>query len=110
MRTARRCIRSAGARAWLAAGDFSQDGYDDLAIGAPYEDVFYATGIVTDSGALMVVYDTSGYAMNVAGGEFIHQGLSWINGPPEEDDHFGVTLAAIPAGFKVFLPVMLRGV
>src|SRR5687767_9170258 len=39
----------------LAAGDFDGDGYDDLAIGVPTEDV----GSAVDAGAMVVVYGTA---------------------------------------------------
>jgi hypothetical protein len=92
----------------LAAGDFNRDSYDDLAIGVPLEDVLYASNTITDAGAVVVVYGTSGYTMNVASGEFIHQGLSWVYGQPEPDDSFGWTLAIMPSVYGAYVPVVLR--
>ena len=41
----------------LAAGDFNQDNYDDLAIGAPLEDIELIGGtVITDSGAVFILY------------------------------------------------------
>ena len=39
----------------LAAQDFNADGYDDLAIGVPGEDL----GSITDSGAVQILYGSS---------------------------------------------------
>jgi len=39
----------------LASGDFNGNGYDDLAIGVPYEDVDSAT----DAGTVTVLYGSS---------------------------------------------------
>ena len=46
----------------LAAGDFNDDGYADLAIGAPGRDIpfiYPRTGVVSDAGIVIVVYGSS---------------------------------------------------
>ena len=66
----------------LAAGDFNGDGYDDLAVGTPFED---------DTGAVLVVYG-SPWSLLFAEHRYIGQ---WDLGEPaEQGDHFGDALAA----------------
>jgi hypothetical protein len=86
----------------LAGGDFDGDGYDDLAIGVPYEDV----GATADAGAVNVVYGSgSGLCENL---QFWHQDSSGISGAAEESDGFGSALVAIPTvKRKVYLPLAL---
>jgi hypothetical protein len=68
----------------LAAGDFNQDGFADLAVGAG-EDV----GSVTDAGAVsMLVGSSSG--LTTVGGRLFTQ----VGGAVEVEDFFGDTLAA----------------
>ena len=52
----------------LAAGDFNDDGFDDLAIGVPGEDV----GDVVDAGAVNVLYGSAG-GLTAAGNQLWHQ-------------------------------------
>lgn len=72
----------------LAAGDFNCDGYDDLAIGVPDEDV---AGVV-DAGMVHVMYGS-------ADGLDPDTTTTWSQGTPlilgflEEADRFGYTLA-----------------
>jgi len=51
----------------LATGDFDDDGFHDLAIGMPHEDLLLA-----DSGALLVLYGTSG-GLTATGSQLILQ-------------------------------------
>jgi hypothetical protein len=72
---------AAGVRA-----DFNGDGWTDLAVGAPYEDV----GEVNSAGAVNVVYGSaSGLTRN--GNQLLHQGL--LAGAAEANDRFGSALA-----------------
>ena len=74
----------------LAAGDFNGDGYDDLAIGVPFEDV----GSVKDAGALNVLYGSaSGLSTTVHAGEFWHQDTPGVEDAAEASDKFGRSLA-----------------
>jgi hypothetical protein len=72
----------------LAAGDFDENGNDDLAIGVPGEDL--AGPVVEDAGLVHVVYGAA------AGLDTANQEI-WTQGPldddPEEDDQFGSALA-----------------
>jgi hypothetical protein len=73
----------------LAVGDFNDDGYDDLAIGAPGEDL--AGG--ADSGAVYVVYGSDS-GLDPATGELWTQGTAGVPGGDEAGDQFGFALAA----------------
>jgi hypothetical protein len=49
----------------LGAGDFNNDGYSDLAIGVPFE----AVGILTDAGAVNVIYGSSNGLLATSAGD-----------------------------------------
>ena len=75
----------------LAVGDFDGDGADDIAVGAPYEDVTYGGQSRHDAGAVQIFH--------VVGASVLpEQVLSQADVPslsvPEADDHFGWALAA----------------
>lgn len=72
----------------LACGDFDGDGYDDLAIGIPYEDC----GGVQDAGAVYIVYGSSS-GLRSTDSIFLAQGMRSIPGTSETDDRFGYSLA-----------------
>ncbi len=70
----------------LATGDFDNDGYDDLAAAAPFED----RDGVTDAGTVNVFYGTPD-GIGSGGAEVLHQGVA---GTTNEDfDYFGYSLA-----------------
>ena len=71
----------------LAVGDFNNDGYDDLAIGSPYEDL----GTIQDAGAVIVLFGTAS-GLDATGSQWIDQGS--IVGTAEEGDTFGTALVA----------------
>jgi len=73
-------------------GDFNGDGFKDLAIGVPLEDI---NGIV-DAGAVNIIYGSvQGIHKNLGHkDQFVHQDSIGIADDPEEDDHFGEDLAA----------------
>lgn len=76
----------------LAVGDFDGDGFDDLAIGAPGEDI----DSISNAGAIWIFFG-SGNGLTATGHQMRHQGppgfSSWEESP-EAGDQFGYALAA----------------
>jgi hypothetical protein len=72
----------------LACGDFDGDGYADLAVGSPAENV----GRVVDAGAVQVLY--GGRRGLTARDQVWHQGKPGVPGSNERGDGFGGSLAA----------------
>jgi hypothetical protein len=68
----------------LAVGDFNQDGFADLAAGAPFEGVFSTP----DAGAVSVLYGSAG-GLTRTGGQIFTQ----VGSAPEAGDWFGRSLA-----------------
>jgi len=71
----------------IALGDFDCDGYDDVALGAPYED----WGSTTDAGAITVHYSGGG-APGSAGSDVLIQD-GGVATSTEVGDNFGYSLA-----------------
>ena len=74
----------------LAAGDFDDDGYDDLAIGSPFEDIESASA--NDAGAIHVLFG-SGIGLTASGVRILYRG-SGLVGQPQTGEHLGFSLAA----------------
>lgn len=72
----------------VAAGDFDNDGVDDLAIGVPGESI----GDATRAGMVNVIYGAPGGLVS-ADNHSIHQDKPAIPGGVESGDHFGKSLA-----------------
>lgn len=72
----------------LAAGDFDNDGYDDLAIGALGE----AVGTIGDAGAVMIEYGTAA-GITSARGTLVTRNSDGLTFDPLEGDRFGHALA-----------------
>lgn len=72
----------------VAAGDFDQDGRDDLAIGSPFEDV----GPIVGAGAVSVMYGT-GLGLSAAGAQWFSQDEAAVPGA-EPADSFGYSVLA----------------
>lgn len=77
--------------------DFNGDGYDDLAIGVPNEDV----GLVSNAGAVNVIYGSSGSLRTSPASDgkgrsdqFWHQNAAGVEDSAETSDMFGFALAA----------------
>jgi hypothetical protein len=83
----------------LAAGDFNRDGYADLAVGAPYEDL--PGGL--NSGAVNVLYGSSA-GLRAKGNQFWNQNSPGIRGATNDScyldlcERFGWALAAANFG------------
>jgi hypothetical protein len=73
----------------LAAGDFDGDGFFDLAVGVPGENV----GAVGNAGAVTVLFG-SALGLTTAGSQTLFQGGSGVAGAAEESDTFGLSLAS----------------
>ena len=69
----------------LAAGDFNNDNFADLAVGAPGE----AVGTMQAAGAVSVLYGSAG-GLTATGGRLFTQ----VGGAVEANDRFGFALAA----------------
>ncbi len=76
----------------LAAGDWNGDGFDDLAIGIPAEDV----GTAVDAGTLMILYGspTGLDPASAPGASRWRLGANGIGGTPTPGDHLGLSLAS----------------
>ncbi len=77
----------------LTSGDFDDDGYDDLAIGVPFEDLGTGTNAITNAGAVNVLYGSSS-SVSGTGDQFWHQNVSGIQGVADAFDGFGYSLSA----------------
>ena len=79
-------------RGWSAPapvkGDFNGDGFADLAVGAPGEDI----GAEGDAGVVHVLYG-SATGLNAVGSDYFSQDTGGISGTAEAGDAFGGSLA-----------------
>jgi hypothetical protein len=73
----------------LAGGDFNNDGFTDLAIGVPGEDV----GTTVDAGAIHLILGSAS-GLTGAGDKVFHQNSNRVRDISEEGDNFGAALAA----------------
>jgi len=75
----------------LAAADFDGDGCDDLAVGAPLEDLdaFHA-----NAGAVTLIYGECSRGLTDDRIAVFHQATAGVNGSAEAGDRFGSSLAA----------------
>lgn len=73
----------------LATGDFNRDGFDDLAIGVPREDV----SSLQWAGAVHVLYGAAA-GLSASGADYWHQDVAGVTGGAEEGDYFGTSLCS----------------
>ncbi len=73
----------------LAAADFNDDGFTDLAVGVPKEDL----GGINNAGGVNVLYGSLA-GLTEAGNQFWTQDKADVAGDAEPDDQFGWALAA----------------
>jgi FG-GAP repeat len=73
----------------LTAGDFDNDGFGDLAVGAPFESI----GAAVNAGAVNVLFGTAAGLAGV-GSQTLTQNTSGVGSVAEDGDGFGVALAA----------------
>jgi hypothetical protein len=78
----------------LAAGDFNRDGYDDLAVGAPSEDVEVG-GVVSvpDAGAVNLILGSAS-GLTATGNQWWWQDSPNVDDSCEAQDYFGHSVAA----------------
>ena len=72
----------------LAGGDFNNNGFDDLAIGAISEDI----GAIQDAGAVNVLYGSAA-RLTTTGNQQFFQGSGGLVGTAEEGDFVGAALS-----------------
>ncbi|MEW5871801.1 MAG: FG-GAP repeat protein [Chloroflexota bacterium] len=73
----------------LASGDFNGDGFEDLAVGVPTDDV----GAINNAGVVNIIYGSE-YGLSSVGNQIWYQDSPNILDVSETDDQFGSTLAA----------------
>jgi len=73
----------------LASGDFNDDGYEDLAIGVPYEMI----NNISDAGAVNIIYG-SNMQLSYIGDQLWSQDVAGMSGTSESKDHFGWSIFA----------------
>lgn len=79
----------------LAAADFDGDGYDDVAVGVPFEDYTASGTTLLDVGLVHILYGSSaGVTADAPHLDLFYESTLHNGGEREEGDQFGRTLAA----------------
>jgi hypothetical protein len=74
----------------MSASDFNGDGYDDIAVGVPMEDI----DLIEDAGWVVLLFGTSGNVSHF--NHIVHQGSAGSGATSDDDDRFGWSVAAVP--------------
>jgi hypothetical protein len=77
----------------VATGDFNGDGFDDLAVGVPFEDF----GTLSNTGAVNVIYGTAA-GLSAVNNQFWDQNQTGILDKNEANDRFGAALTGLGSG------------
>ena len=82
-----------------AGGDFNGDGFADLAVGTPFEDILVTKSTsVADAGAVTIIYGSSSglvaTSTTVPNSQIWHQNVSGVLENAEANDQFGAALVA----------------
>jgi hypothetical protein len=80
-------VAAAQAAAGSMQADFNNDGFVDLAMGAPLEDI----GAISDAGAINVIYGAAS-GLTTTGNQQFWQGAAGVAGTAESFDSFGFAL------------------
>ncbi|MCB0017051.1 MAG: FG-GAP repeat protein [Anaerolineales bacterium] len=78
----------------LAAADFNNDGFADLAIGTPYETHGSGVGALQGAGAINIVFGASFGLNPTAGAPIWHQDSPGMAGEAAAEDYFGWSMTA----------------
>jgi len=76
----------------LSAGDIDNDGYDDLVVGVPGDNVWYAWSVRVDAGSIHVIYGSS-EGLDGVGDQVIDRNSTGVDGSPAANDRFGEAVA-----------------
>jgi hypothetical protein len=90
----------------LAAGNWSVDQFDDLAVGAPYENTGPSHAIVSRAGAVTLHFGAAGLTF---GGKTMRQGDGSTPGTANAHDWFGLSLTSVRLG-QVDLDFLVIGI
>ncbi|WP_371670885.1 FG-GAP-like repeat-containing protein [Streptomyces sp. NBC_00289] len=94
----------------VSVGDINGDGYADVAVSAPAENLTTTGASVGDTGAVTVLYGSAS-GVTAAGSQYFHQDTAGIPGGNEKSDYFGgeVFLSDVNGDKKADLTIGANG-